>query len=83
MARIKLKKCPFCGGDAEIRKAFILLTEARIVRCSTCLCKTTSIPIDHPKMAGGGKLDESTRYTAEQAEAKAAELWNNRATVYQ
>ena len=80
MARIKLKKCPFCGGEAEIRKTFVLLDEARVVRCSTCLCKTTSILIDHPKMVSGGKLDESTRYTAEQAEAKAAELWNARVT---
>lgn len=82
MARIKLKKCPFCGGEADIRKTFELLDEARVVRCSVCLCRTPSVLIDHPKMRGG-ELDESTRYTAEQAEAKAAELWNNRATVYQ
>ena len=80
MAKITLKNCPFCGGEAEIRKAFILLDEARIVRCSACLCHTPSIPINHPKIGYGGKLDESTRYTAEQAEAKAAELWNTRIT---
>lgn len=80
MAKITLKKCPCCGGKAEIRKSFVILDEARRVRCSVCHLTTAPVLVDHPKLGAGGKLDESTRYTAEQAEVKAAELWNARVT---
>lgn len=80
MAKITLKNCPFCGGEAEIKKTHVLLDEARRVRCTVCNASTSPALINHPKMGGGGKLDESTRYTAEQAEAKVAELWNTRIT---
>ena len=79
MAKIALKKCPFCGGEAEIKKTHVLLDEARRVRCTVCDASTSPVLINHPKMGGGGKLDESTRYTAEQAEEKVTELWNARA----
>lgn len=83
MAKITLKKCPFCGGEAElVTNHHVYLDDARCVKCTHCNCKTASVLVNHPKMVGGGKLDESTRYTAEQAEIKAAELWNNRATIY-
>ena len=82
MAKITLKKCPCCGGKAEIRKTHVYLDEARRVGCSVCHLTTAPVLVDHPSYTtkSGGKLDESTRYTAEQAEAKAAELWNARAT---
>lgn len=80
MAKITLKKCPFCGGYAEIKKGHVMLDEARRVRCIGCSATTTPILVNHPKMGADGKLDESTRYTPEQAEAKAAELWNARVT---
>lgn len=84
MAKIKLKKCPFCGGEAElVTNHHVYLDDARVVRCLHCHCRTASVLVNHPKMVGGGKLDESTRYTAEQAEIRVAELWNNRATAYQ
>ena len=79
MAIFELKKCPFCGGEAEIKKTHVLLEEARRVQCTVCNASTLPVLINHPKMGGGGKLDESTRYTAEQAEEKVAELWNARA----
>ena len=79
MAKITLKKCPCCGGKAEIRKTHVYLDEARRVGCSVCHLTTAPILVNHPKMGGDGKLDESTRYTADQAERKAAELWNARA----
>ena len=81
MAKITLKKCPFCGGEAEFKlHHHVYLDDARYVKCTCCSCKTASVFINYPKMGAGGKLDESTRYTAEQAEAKAAELWNARVT---
>ena len=78
MAKIELKKCPFCGGEAKIKSSFVLLDEARRVKCTVCGVTTPPILIDHPKMGAGGVLDESTRYTAEQAERIAAKLWNKR-----
>lgn len=79
MAKIKLKKCPFCGGEAEIIKTHVYLDEARRIVCTACQATSKRVLVDHP-MLRGGELDESTRYTAEQAEAKAAELWNARVT---
>ncbi len=80
MAKITLKKCPFCGGEAEIKKTYVVLDEARRTRCKVCGITTPPVLINHPKMGAGGVLDESTRYTVEQAERKAAQLWNARAT---
>ena len=79
MAKITLKKCPFCGGEAEIVKTHVYLDEARRVMCTACQATSARVLVNHP-MLRGGELDESTRYTAEQAEAKAAELWNARVT---
>ena len=80
MATINLKTCPFCGGDGEVANATAYLDRAKIVRCKRCSCRTALVLIDHPKLTADG-LDESTRYTAAQAEQKAAELWNARANV--
>ena len=80
MARITLKKCPCCGGKAEIRKTHVYLDEARRVGCSVCHLTTAPVLVNHPKLGAGGELDESTRYTVEQAEKLAAELWNTRVT---
>lgn len=81
MAKITLKKCPFCGGEAELKTSHhVYLTDARCVMCTCCSCRSASVLINHPKMGAGGVLDESTRYTVEQAERKAAQLWNARAT---
>lgn len=83
MAKIKLKRCPFCGGAAElVKNHHVYLDDARMVRCLHCYCRTASILVNHPKMGGDGKLDESTRYTEAQAEVKVAELWNVRAKIY-
>lgn len=80
MATMNLKACPFCGGKAEIENANAYLDKAKIVKCGHCHCRTALVLIDHPKLTADG-LDESTSYTAAQAEKKAAELWNARATV--
>ena len=81
MAKITLKKCPFCGGEAKLNTSHhVYLEDARHVTCTCCNCRTASVLINHPKMGVGGVLDESTRYTVAQAEAKVAELWNARVT---
>ena len=77
---IKLKPCPFCGGKAEVIKTHVYLDEARRIGCARCHVVTPPVLIDHPKYTGEG-LDESTRYTAEQAVAKAAAIWNKRTDI--
>ena len=80
MATINLKKCPFCGGESKFKRGRVYLDEAVYAVCGQCGCRTRVVLIDHPRLTSDG-LDESTRYTAAQAEQKAAELWNARATV--
>lgn len=74
---IKLKSCPFCGGEAEVRKITMYLKEARAVACKDCGTRTRLIFVDLPALTDDG-VDESTRYTAEQAEKLAVERWNRR-----
>lgn len=77
MAKLKLARCPFCGDEAEVARTYIYMDEARVIRCKGCYARTATVLVNHPKMIGG-RLDESTRYTADQAEEKAAEFWNKR-----
>ena len=80
MATINLKKCPFCGGNAGMMEKKIYLDRGFTATCSGCGVHGRVVLVNHPQMTASG-LDESTRYTAAQAEQKAAELWNARATV--
>lgn len=80
--KIELKPCPFCGSKAEIIDCNVYADKAKKIRCTGCKVYTPPILIDHPANSSKTypELDESTRYTAEQAEEKAAEYWNRRAT---
>ena len=80
MATINLKACPFCGGEAELKERRICLDRGYRASCSECGVHGQLVLVNHPKMRFG-ELDETTRYTAQQAEKKAAELWNARADV--
>lgn len=64
MAEIKLKPCPFCGGEAEIKRrvGFGFGIELAYVECTSCGAQTKMI-------------DPSLKYCAND---KAAELWNKR-----
>ena len=77
MNDIELKRCPCCGGEAEFRNARILLDKGIYVKCKDCGLRTEVIMVDHPVLKYGG-LDESTRYTEEQAVEKSPEIWNRR-----
>ena len=64
MSDIKLKPCPFCGGEGEINRFYSSMS----IRVSVqILCKN----------CGGrsGSFDEDARYCADE---KAAESWNRR-----
>lgn len=79
MKETELKPCPFCGGAAIFKETHIYIEKGYVVKCVQCDAKTTVVLVDHPKFTANG-LDESTRYTEEQAKEKAAEKWNRRAT---
>lgn len=74
---IKLLPCPFCGSEAKVADTTAYLDKAVVVRCSGCNCATKRVLIDHPMMNSNG-LDESTRYTRDQAAEVAAKIWNRR-----
>ena len=75
-----LKPCPFCGGRAEIVKKEIYLDYGYRVDCTQCGTKSNVVLVNHPKFTYNG-LDESTRYTNDQAQRVVAEAWNRRAYV--
>lgn len=80
-----LKPCPFCGGEARIKDTKAYLDDAVVAYCTRCGTRQTYILVDHPRIimsgpAGETQLDESTRYTREQAVEVAEKKWNRRAT---
>lgn len=72
-----LKPCPFCGGEAELRDGFAYLDTTKYVTCKNCHTRTIAVLINHPSFNANG-LDESTRYTPQQAEQKVRDMWNRR-----
>ena len=77
MEDITLKACPFCGGAGELVKKEIYLDYGYRVDCTRCGAKGALVMVNHPKYTHIG-LDESTRYTRDQAIVKAADAWNRR-----
>ena len=48
----KLKRCPFCGGQAEVRK----FTSTMIfVQCKNCLAGSTAFPTDEEAVTAWNK----------------------------
>ena len=77
MEDITLKAYQFCGGDAELVKKEIYLDYGYRVDCTRCGAKGPFVMVNRPKMTYRG-LDESTRYSRDQAIIKASEAWNRR-----
>ena len=78
----QLKSCPFCDGEAELKHGKVYIDEIVFVRCKAygCHARTDFVFINHPSLdPRTGKLDETTRYTIEQAENIAISRWNRRA----
>lgn len=75
----ELKRCPFCGGYAELRECRdgYVGTGWR-VRCIRGCAATFPVMVNAPQIGGDGKIDESTRYDSKQAAAVAISKWNRR-----
>lgn len=71
------RNCPCCGGTAKVQDTALWLTPAVFILCTSCGLQTARVLIDNPKLGPNG-LDESTRYTREQAIQIAAAKWNVR-----
>jgi len=74
----KVESCPHCGSKAELIKCRVYCADAWRVACTACGITTPRIMINHPFVTGKG-LDESTRYSSEQAAAIAVAKWNSKA----
>lgn len=73
----QLKPCPFCGAEADLEERRIYLDRGYQVSCSECGVHGPIVLVNHPKMRYG-ELDESTRYTNDQACSVAIRAWNTR-----
>ena len=60
----KLKRCPFCGGEAELHHGItgVLQASSSFIRCEKCFCQTDIFVIN-------------TKYSCDE---KAIEAWNKR-----
>lgn len=74
-----LKPCPFCGSAAvELRECRVYVSTGWRVKCQTCKVATQGVYINTPVTRGDGTLDESTRYSSDQAAQIAVDIWNRR-----
>ena len=71
----ELKPCPFCNGEAEIKKGKAYYIDAVYAHCTKCGATMPKVPINHLFYTQGKEV----RLTEEQAIMKTANQWNRRA----
>lgn len=73
MSDERLRKCPFCGGEAEFYRTPVKSNggwcDSVVVRCKNCEARTNRVLYDARKHHNDSEYDE------------AAEAWNNRKLV--
>ena len=74
----ELKPCPFCGGEGEVSDVISFRRDGKTIKCTKCGARSKYVFIDSPILDYTG-LNESTRYTEEQAVQIVTDLWNSRA----
>lgn len=77
----ELLSCPFCGGKAELKPVRVYSNDGWRVVCTGCKVRTLPVLVDWPSLRQGG-LDETTRYTDEEARRLSVRTWNRRHNVY-
>lgn len=75
MKETELKPCPFCGGEAEIKKGKINLDDYVQVHCTKCGASIPKTLIDHLTYICGKQV----RFSEENAIARVTNIWNRRA----
>ena len=71
----ELKPCPFCGGEAEIKRGQIYYTACVQAHCTKCGASMPKVPINHQMYICG----KTVTLSEEKAIQKAANDWNRRA----
>ena len=80
MMKFEIEKCPCCGGAAEIVRGETFGIRRRSVRCTKCGLETQKVFVDKPAITSKSypHVDESTRYTEQEATRITVDLWNRR-----
>ena len=80
MKKYDISSCPCCGGAAELVRGETFGVRQRYVRCTKCGLSSQRIYVDKPALTADSypHLDESKRYTEEEATRITVELWNSR-----
>ena len=66
MAEIKLKTCPFCGGEAHVIKckkamAFLPVIDSYKVECAYCFCGTGRYPSEEKAVNAWNRRKDGER----------------------
>ena len=78
MEEIKLKRCPYCGGVAEVKQSNVFTSPGVCVRCTEqgCHVHTDTITYNCVYMRFDGRSE--VYVTRDMAIRRVAEMWNRR-----
>ena len=74
--KVKLKPCPFCGGEAEVHFQSVYTDDAVCVVCAECKARTRLVLFDCKYIFYKG--EQNVFVTQEEAVDYVTELWNSR-----